>query len=75
MDETIPAGRMIPGRYYRVTYARGPQETTVEGRFMGREVTKDGDELVVRSETAIHIPLSAVKRVEPVEPLPDKWIK
>ncbi len=75
MDETIPAGRMIPDRYYRVSYARGPRVTTVEGRFLGREVTNNGDELVVRSETVIHIPLSAVKRVEPVEPLPDKWIK
>lgn len=72
MGESIPPGRMIPGQSYRVSYARGPQVTTIEGRYLGREVTSHGDELVVRSEAVIHIPLSAVKRVVPVEPLPDQ---
>lgn len=47
MADTIHPGRMIPGRYYRVSYSNGPEVTTVEGHFLGREVTNQGDELVV----------------------------
>lgn len=73
MGSGIPVSRMVPGRIYRVSYARGGRSTTVKGSYIGREVTAHGDDLVLAPmATRIHIPLSSVIRVETVEPQPDK---
>lgn len=69
MGSEISVSRMVPGGFYRVSYTRGGRSTTVEGRYIGREVTARGDDLVLATmATRIHIPLSSVIRVEGIEP-------
>lgn len=69
MGSDVAPDRMVPGRFYRVSYTRGDRSTTVTGRYIGREVTARGDDLVLAPMgTRIHIPLSSVTRVEAIEP-------
>lgn len=68
MGAGVPASRMFPGRFYRVTYRRDTRETTIQGRYEGREVTADGDQLVLKLQTSrIYVPLKSVVHIEPVE--------
>ena len=76
MDTDVPPSRMTPGSHYRVSYVRGPQIATVQGRYIGREVTAGGDQLVLApTTTRVHIPLAAITRIQLVDQLPDESVK
>ncbi len=76
MGTDVPPSRMTPGNHYRVSYARGPKTTTVQGRYIGREVTAGGDQLVLApTTTRVHIPLAAITRIQHVDQLPDESSK
>lgn len=67
MGLAIPTDRMIPGRNYRMSYIRGGQTSTVEGRFVGREVTGHGDDVVLALESnRLYIPISTTSSSRPL---------
>lgn len=73
MGLAIPPDRVNPGRTYQVSYVRGGQTTTVEGRFVGREVTRHGEDIVLAVESnRLYIPISTIQLIETVEPPPDR---
>lgn len=67
---TIRPGQMIPGRVYRVAYQLGSKVLHHEGKYLGREVTFEGDYLLFEyppfGSQPFEIHLPSVRSVEGV---------
>lgn len=69
----IDIGNMVPGTVYRVTYERGGNTMTHEGKYVGREGTPTGDYLVFEPQPPLEsgdpagISVPTVRKVETID--------